>query len=113
MCACRPGPSWNRLARWSRPRRFGRAFADASPPISVRIGVHTGDALHEDEQFFGTTVHYAARVASHALGGEVLVSSLVRDLVAAGGADIDFHESREVELKGLEGSHTLYAVDLK
>ena len=86
------------------------AFADASPPIRVRIGIHTGDALHEADHFFGTTVHYAARVASQALGGEVLVSNLVRELVA--GPGIDFLESREVELKGLEGSHRLFAVDL-
>jgi class 3 adenylate cyclase len=86
------------------------AFADASPPIRVRIGVHTGDALHEADHFYGTTVHYAARVASHALGGEVLVSNLVRDLVAAPG--IEFIESRDVELKGFEGPHRLFAVDL-
>ena len=88
------------------------AFADASPPIRVRIGVHTGDALHEADHFFGTTVNYAARVASQALGGEVLVSNLVRELVAGGGPGIDFLESREVELKGLDGSHRLFAVDL-
>jgi adenylate cyclase len=86
----------------------GRAFADASPPIRVRIGVHTGDALHEADRFFGTTVNYAARVASHALGGEVLVSSLVHDLVA--GSGIEFLESRDVELKGLDGTHRLFAV---
>jgi adenylate cyclase len=89
---------------------IGSAFADDSPPIRVRIGVHTGDALHEADHFFGTTVHYAARVASQALGGEVLVSNLVRDLVD--GPGIDFLESREVELKGLDGSHRLFAVDL-
>ena len=38
--------------------------------------------IQEADHFFGTTVHYAARVASQALGGEVLVSSLVRELVA-------------------------------
>ena len=92
------------------PARDRRAFADVSPPIRVRIGIHTGDALHEADHFFGTTVHYAARVASQALGGEVLVSSLVHDLVA--GPGVEFLESREVELKGLEGSHRLYAVDL-
>jgi adenylate cyclase len=86
------------------------AFADASPPIRVRIGIHTGDVLHEADHFYGTTVHYAARVASNALGGEVLVSNLVRELVA--GSGVDFRESREVELKGLDGSHRLFAVDL-
>ena len=86
----------------------GRAFVDASPPIRVRIGVHTGDALHEADRFFGTTVNYAARVASHAFGGEVLVSSIVHDLVA--GSGIEFVESRDMELKGLDGTHRLFAV---
>jgi adenylate cyclase len=84
------------------------AFADASPPIRVRVGVHTGDALQEADRFFGTTVNYAARVARHALGGEVLVSRLVHDLVADSG--IEFLESRDVELKGLDGTHRLFAV---
>ena len=91
-------------------RGIDSAFADDSPPIRVRIGVHTGDALHEADRFFGTTVHYAARVASQALGGEVLVSNLVHELVAGPGTD--FLESREVELKGLDGSHRLFAVAL-
>ena len=86
------------------------AFADASPPIRVRIGVHTGDALMDADHFYGTVVHYAARVASHALGGEVLVSNVVRELVA--GSGVAFLESREVELKGLEGLHRLFAVNL-
>jgi class 3 adenylate cyclase/ketosteroid isomerase-like protein len=87
-----------------------RAFADGSPPIRVRIGVHTGDALNEADGFFGKTIHYAARVAGHALGGEVLVSNVVHDLVA--GPGIDFLESREVELKGLDGLHRVFAVNL-
>jgi class 3 adenylate cyclase len=88
-----------------------RTFAAAPAPIRVRIGIHTGDALREADHFYGTTVHYAARVASNALGGEVLVSNLVRELVS--GSGVDFRESREVELKGLEGSHQLFAIDLR
>ena len=91
-------------------RDMSTAFPDDSPPIRIRIGVHTGDAIQEADRFFGTTVHYAARVASQALGGEVLVSNLVRELVASSG--VQFTESREVELKGLDGAHRLFAVDL-
>lgn len=91
---------------------IARVFADASPPISVRIGVHTGDAVREVDDFFGNTVNYAARVASQALGGEVLVSNVVRELAAGAGSGIEFKDSREVELKGLDGSHRIYAVDL-
>ena len=57
-------------------------------------------------------MHYAARVASEALGGEVLVSNLVHELVAGSGADIRFRDSRDAELKGLDGTHRLFAVDL-
>jgi len=91
-------------------REIAREFADASPPVRVRIGVHTGDALSEPDGYFGKSIHYAARVAGQANGGEVLVSTVVQDLVA--GPDIGFHESREVELKGLEGLHRLFALDL-
>ena len=87
---------------------ISNAFADASPPIRVRIGIHTGDVVQEADRFYGTTVNYAARVASHAFGGEVLVSSLVHDLV--GDSGVSFLGSRDVELKGLEGTYRLYAV---
>jgi adenylate cyclase len=91
-------------------QEISRTFFDDSPPIRVRIGVHTGDALNEADGFFGKTIHYAARVAGQALGGEILVSSVVHDLVS--GPGIDFQESREVELKGLDGPHRLFAVNL-
>jgi adenylate cyclase len=79
-------------------------------PVRMRIGVHTGDALQEKDHFYGTTVHYAARVAGQAHAGEVLVSSVVRELLS--GSGIALTESREAELKGLAGSHWLSAVDL-
>jgi class 3 adenylate cyclase len=92
-------------------QEIAKAFSDDSPPIRVRIGVHTGDALNEADDFFGTTVHYAARVASEALGGEILVSSVVRQLIAD--PDVDFLEGRDVQLKGLDGLHRLFPVDLE
>ena len=56
------------------------------------------------------TVHYAARVAGQARGGEVLVSSVVRDLVGNDVPNVSFLDRPEVELKGLQGRHRLYAV---
>ena len=38
------------------------------------------------------------------------MSNVVHELVA--GPGIDFHESREVQLKGLNGLHRLYSVAL-
>jgi class 3 adenylate cyclase/ketosteroid isomerase-like protein len=91
-------------------QEIDRAFAELSPPIRVRIGIHTGDAIREAEQFFGTTVHYAARVASHATGGEVLVSSAVHELLVSSTPDLAFLDGRDVDLKGIAGRHRLYAL---
>ena len=87
-----------------------RAFAEtAEPPIRVRIGLHTGEVIREGEDFFGKHVNLAARIAGQASGGEILVSSLLKELTESGG-DIPFGEEREVELKGLSGSHRVYEV---
>src|SRR5262249_9328262 len=85
-------------------------FRDEAVPIRVRIGVHTGDALQEADDFSGTTVNVAARVAQQALGGEILVSQPTHDLVALAEPSIVFGEGREVRLKGLDGNHLVFAV---
>jgi class 3 adenylate cyclase len=52
----------------------------------------------------------ASRVAGKAGGGEILVSSLVRSLVESSVERSLFSDPREVELKGLSGTHTVFAV---
>jgi class 3 adenylate cyclase len=92
-----------------------RALADYNrghreEPISVRIGVHTGEALKDADKFFGRTVILAARIADQAEGGEILVSSIVRELTANAG-DIRFGSEREVALKGISASQRLMRVE--
>ena len=77
--------------------------------LRVRIGMHTGEAIMEDGDLFGHSVVLAARVAGQARGGEILVSSLVREIVESRG-DLAFGETREVELKGLAGAHRLHPI---
>ena len=52
--------------------------ADGGEPIAVHIGIHTGDALDEGDDYLGHTVIVASRLADAAGPGEILVSSLVR-----------------------------------
>ncbi len=78
-------------------------------PIRVRIGLHTGEAIKEGEDFFGKNVILAARVASQAKGGEILVSALLKALVDSAG-DIPWGAPRTVELKGLSGPHEIWPV---
>jgi adenylate cyclase len=76
--------------------------------IRVRIGIHIGPSVRRGDDLFGRNVVMAARIAGQAEGGEILVSEALRE--AVGGADIGLCAPREAELKGLQGTHRLYAV---
>lgn len=79
--------------------------------IRVRIGLHMGDSVRRGDDLFGRNVAMAARVAALASGGEILVSQSVRAAIS-GARDIVVGTPREVELKGLKGSHEIYPVVL-
>jgi class 3 adenylate cyclase len=83
--------------------------AERGEGIRVRIGIHVGPSVRRGDDLFGRNVAMAARVAGQADGGEILVSEAVRDAVD-GRPDIELCPPREVELKGLQGTHNLYAV---
>ena len=57
--------------------RAASAFnaALAPGPVRVRTGIHTGAPLLTDEGYVGHDVHRAARIASAAHGGQVVVSA--------------------------------------
>ena len=80
----------------------------------MRVGLNAGEPIAEEDpdgqaDFFGRHVILASRVANEAQGGEILVSALLKELTESAG-DIQFGEGREVELKGLAGSHRVFAV---
>jgi adenylate cyclase len=79
--------------------------------IRVRIGIHMGTSVRRGADLFGLDVAMAARVADQADGGEILISEPVREVVAKLDG-IELGEPREVELKGLPGTHKLFPVAL-
>jgi predicted ATPase/class 3 adenylate cyclase len=54
----------------------------ADAPIRVRMGLNSGGAEKAGESYVGLSVNRAARIAAVAHGGQVLVSGLIRDLLA-------------------------------
>jgi class 3 adenylate cyclase len=95
----------------ARGIRCGCAVVEAVKELGleVRAGLHTGECELVDGKVGGIAVHIGARVAAQAAPGEVLVSSTVKDLVA--GSGIGFAERGAVELKGLPGEWSLFAVE--
>ena len=79
-------------------------------PIRIRIGIHTGEAIQDADKFFGKTVIQAYRIADLAAGEEILTSSVTAELLRNAG-DLRFAGEREVELKGLEGLHRVFALE--
>ena len=75
--------------------------------VPVRIGMHSGNARSEGGDFFGRTVVVAARIASAAAPGEILVSQSVQE--SLGGA-FNLDGQRSLDLKGLSGDHSAFAV---
>jgi hypothetical protein len=76
--------------------------------IDIRAGLHVGQSEIVGKKLGGTSIHIASRVMSEAAGGEVLVSGVMRDLVAGSGfafEDRGFHR-----LKGIPAEWRLYAI---
>lgn len=73
----------------------------APEPITVRVGIHSGDVVMTDGDVLGHTVNTAARVASAAAGGEIVVSSVVYGMLADS-PEFRFGNGRQVQLKGID-----------
>jgi adenylate cyclase len=75
----------------------------------VRIGINAGEPIAEDSDLFGSSVIAAARIAATAKGGQVLVSDVVRQLVA--GKGFGFTDTGEHTLKGLDEPVRVWELD--
>jgi uncharacterized protein (TIGR00369 family) len=78
--------------------------------LEVRAGIHTGECERSDGKLVGMAVHVGSRIETLAAPNEILVSSLVKELVASSG--IAFEDRGEHELKGVPGAWRLFAATL-
>jgi len=70
-----------------------------------RIGIHYGETLYRDGDYYGREVNQASRVAARAAGGEVLATRPVVDHAHAG---LAFERIGEVRLKGFADTTELF-----
>lgn len=74
--------------------------------ISAGIGLNYGGAIREDNDIFGHSVNVAARLAGYAKGGQIIVSSKLKERADLD-TDLHYLNLGTRELKGL-GRHRLY-----
>jgi adenylate cyclase len=70
-----------------------------------RIGIHAGNALYRDGDYYGRDVNIASRVAARSAGGEVLVT---RPVVERAGPHLEFERIAEVRLRGFTESTEVF-----
>ncbi|MGW8317089.1 MAG: adenylate/guanylate cyclase domain-containing protein, partial [Bacteroidales bacterium] len=79
------------------------------PKVPLRIGMHTGDIVYDDEGIYGDGVNVASRIEGLAVAGSVLISGKVHD-------DIKNHHSistvnlGEFQLKNVKNPIEVYAI---
>jgi class 3 adenylate cyclase len=93
-----------------RAVRCAEAIVAGGPSLglALRAGLHTGEVERRGDDVGGIGVHIGQRVSAAAGGGEVFVSSTVKDLVV--GSGIEFSDRGLHDLKGVPGQWHLFKV---
>lgn len=87
--------------------RIAHGIGDSHLLPTVRVGMHTGEAIERNGDWFGSTVNLAARVSAEASGSEVLLTAATRD--AAGKLeDVDFQDRGRRHLRNVAEPVSLY-----
>jgi adenylate cyclase len=92
------------LTEWAA--RFLGNFSQRPQP---RVGIHCGDAVYRDGDYFGSQVNLAHRVVNRALAGEVLVTDRVAESIE-GRAGLGLEPIGSVTLKGFPMPTELFVV---
>ncbi|HUP87607.1 MAG TPA: adenylate/guanylate cyclase domain-containing protein [Acidimicrobiales bacterium] len=98
-----------RCAQAIQKKQWAWTAAHPDTPLRVRMGLHTGEAIRDADDFLGSTVNLASRIATAARGEEILVSALLKELCASSG-EFEFDRGQEIDLKGLSQPHRVFAV---
>jgi len=79
------------------------------PKVQVRMGIHTGDVIIEDEAIYGDGVNMASRIESLAVAGGIFVSEKVYDEIR-NQENIHTREMGYFELKNIKHPVRIFAI---
>lgn len=89
-------------------KAFSAYNATTGEPLQVRVALNAGEPIAEQDDLFGASVIATARIAGQARGGDILVSDVVRQLLA--GKGLLFADRGETVLRGFDDPVRLYEV---
>lgn len=81
------------------------ASIDEQPKLEIRIGIHAGDVIKTTDDFIGSVVNKAARLADAATTGQILVSKTAAELVNED--EFTFGETITLNIKGITGASSI------
>ncbi len=79
-------------------------------PTEVRVGIHAGEPLRDEGDFFGVSVNTARRLCDVAEPGQILASDLIRALVSPR-LRVGLRPVGELALKGIDEPVSAYEVE--
>lgn len=79
------------------------------PFVPVRMGIHSGTVVKEDDNIYGDSVNLASRIESLGIPGSILISKRVQDEIR-NQTDINLSHLGSFDLKNVEESMDIYAV---
>ncbi len=97
-----------RAAGGIQQRMYAKEWPEGGD-ISVRVGVHTGEATVTDGDYVGFEVHKAARIMAAGHGGQVLASESARLL---SGSEFEYRSLGRHTLRGLENDEEVFQLIL-
>ena len=80
--------------------------------LGVRVGAHTGPAVHRDGDWFGAAVNLAARVAAVAERGEVLMTDVTHAAAADSLSRFELERRPGQSFKNIAEPVTVHAITL-
>jgi TolB-like protein/Tfp pilus assembly protein PilF len=83
----------------------------SDPRVPLRIGLHSGDVVYDDDGIYGDSVNLASRIESLGTGNSILLSSKVNDELQ-NHKDLPTQYLGTFELKNVRVPTDIYAVDL-
>ena len=78
-----PRPPTRCTAAWWRSGRWPSMTGRVGVAVRVRMGLHSGEPARHEDGYTGMDVHWAARIAAAAHGGQMVLSEATWQLVAS------------------------------